>query len=104
MKEEKLYLQPDLKLSDVALLLHTNRTYVYEALKSVDNEQALSFTDYVNQYRITYSIDLLKNNHEKESIEAIIFQSGFASKTNFYKNFKKFTGKTPKGFLRQLNN
>ena len=68
MTEKKLFLNPDLKLSDVARILNSNRTYVYEALKCND---ALSFTDYVNRFRIAYSISLLKQGNK--TIEEIYY-------------------------------
>lgn len=33
MEEEKVFLKPELKVSDLANMLNTNRTYIYEALK-----------------------------------------------------------------------
>ena len=99
MEEEHLFLQNDLKLSDIAEHLHTNRTYVYEALKLMEEEGVTSFNDYVNRYRIEYSLQLFKENPE-ESIEQIAYACGFSSKTTFYVNFKKVTGMTPKQYLK----
>lgn len=102
MAEEELFLKPDLKLSHLAAHLNTNRTYIYEALKleSISN-QPLSFPDYVNKFRIAYALKLLKERNY-ESIESVIYESGFISKTTFYKNFKKFTGETPSMYLQRL--
>ena len=101
MNEEKLFLQTDLKLSDLASLLNTNRTYVYEALKNAGYESAMSFSDNVNRYRIRYSQELLRNNEGNKSVETLAYESGFASKATFYKNFKKFVGKTPSQYMKE---
>lgn len=102
MENEELFLQPDLKLSDLAIRLHTNRTYIYEALKTETGEgQTLSFPDYVNRFRIAYCLKLFHEGNY-EGIESVIYVSGFISRTTFYKNFKKFTGKTPSQYLEAI--
>ena len=104
MIDKQLFLKPDLKVSDVASELNTNRTYIYEALKSNNDSQATtSFTDYVNQYRIIYCLNLLRQS-KNANIETLAYESGFLSKATFYKNFKKFTGKTPSCYLKSQQN
>ena len=98
MTEEHLFLQENLKLSDLASQLNSNRTYVYEALKQMESEGVESFSDYVNRYRIAYSLQLLKEN-PAISIEQLAFACGFASKTTFYANFKKIKGVTPRQYV-----
>lgn len=100
--DEKLFLQSDLKLSDISSKLCTNRTYVYEAMKAASGTGYSSFTDYINKHRIEYAKELLQNADKDMNVENIMFECGFASKTTFYKNFKKFTGKTPKEYLNDL--
>ena len=58
--------------------------------------------DYVNCFRIAYSIKVFQEGHY-DGIESVIYESGFVSKTTFYKNFKKFTGKTPSQYLADLD-
>ena len=104
MIDQQLFLKPDLKVSDVASELNTNRTYIYEALKSNnDSQTTTSFTDYVNQYRIIYCLNLLKQKKDT-NIETLAYDSGFVSKATFYKNFKKFTGQTPSNYLKSQQN
>lgn len=101
MIEEKMFLQPDLKLSDIATKLSTNRTYVYEALKVGEDTESLSFTDYVNKFRIRYASDLLEKMGEDVNVESVIYECGFTSRATFYRNFKKYMGKTPKEYIKQ---
>ena len=91
MNEKHLYLQHDLKISDVASLLCTNRTYIQRAILELSGE---SFTKYVNRKRIEYAIELQKN-HPEYNIETIATQSGYTHLGTFYRNYKTVTGKTP---------
>ena len=101
MQEKKLFLQPNLKLSDLAFILNTNRTYIYNALSNQESGEHQSFSDYINHFRIQYSLQLLENNPGTKQVEDIIYESGFASKAAFYNNFKKFVGKTPNQYLKE---
>ena len=91
MSEEKLYLYPNLRVSDLARLLNSNRNYIYNA---INVEMGISFSDYINSQRIDYASQLLKA-HPELSINDVMFKSGFTSTSAFYRNFKKFKGITP---------
>lgn len=91
MSEEKLYLSPNLKVGDLAMLLNSNRNYVYNA---INVEMGISFSDYINSQRIDYASQLLEA-HPEMSINDVITKSGFTSTSAFYRNFKKFKGITP---------
>ena len=91
MNERQLYLQHDLKISDVASLLYTNRTYIQHTIQELSGE---SFTKYVNRKRIEYAIELQKK-HPEYNIETIATQSGYTHLGTFYRNYKIVTGKTP---------
>ncbi|MER2999333.1 helix-turn-helix domain-containing protein [Pontibacter populi] len=60
-----------------------------------------SFNDFINQYRIAY----LKTQLEKEeflqsyTMEALALQASFASRSGFYKAFKKWRASAPKSTL-----
>ena len=91
MSDEKLYLYPNLKVSDLARLLNSNRNYIYNA---INVEMGISFSDYINSQRVDYASQLLKA-HPELSINDVMFKSGFTSTSAFYRNFKKFKGITP---------
>ena len=91
MSEEKLYLYPNLKVSDLAMRLNSNRNYVYNA---INVEMGISFSDYINGQRIDYASKLLEA-HPEMSINDVMIKSGFTSTSAFYRNFKKFKGITP---------
>ncbi len=89
---EKLYLHPNLKVSDLVSRLHTNRNYIYNA---INIELGTSFSDYINHLRIDYASQML-DKHPELSINDVLMRSGFTSSSAFYRNFKKFKGITPK--------
>ena len=62
-----------------------------------------NFYDFVNTYRIKESKRLLKDpESEKYKIISIAYDSGFSSKSSFYKAFKKSTGITPGEYLNKV--
>ena len=91
VNDEKLYLYPNLKVSDLAVRLHTNRNYIYHA---INVEMGTSFSDYINGLRIDYATQLLEAQPEL-SINDVMTKAGFTSSSAFYRNFKKFKGITP---------
>ncbi len=92
LKEEKLYLRPDLKISDITLKLQTNRNYLYYA---INDSLHTSFAELVNSMRIEQAQEILKN-HPQCNLYDLMTQSGYTSESTFFRNFKKITGKTPK--------
>ena len=95
MDEEKLFLQSDLKLQDVAARLGTNSSYVSDCINS---EQGQSFTQFVNAYRIRYALELLRQQPNTK-LSTVAKQSGFNTEMSFFRNFKAVTGMTPREWL-----
>ena len=92
VSQERLYLRPDLKITDVANLLHTNRTYVSRVLKE---EMGTTFADFINRQRIDHACELMQRQPEV-SINELAHNSGFSSVSSFYRNFKLYKGCSPK--------
>lgn len=90
MLVERAYLVPTLKISDVARQIGSNRTYVSNWFNR--NRQS-TFFSYVNQLRIKHACELL--NTTDIPLEAIAQESGFNSKSSFYRIFKNLKGCTP---------
>ena len=98
MTEEELYLNPELRLNELAGQL--NRS-VHHVSQVINQQQGGSFSDFLNGYRIEKAKQLLQSDKAKTfTILAIAYESGFNSKTAFYNAFKKLTGKTPSQFLK----
>ena len=86
VENDKIYLQPDLKLDDVAQMMHTNRTYIYQA---VNQQMGISFNEFINRYRIAHAKRLMDSDPTL-SMNDVALQSGFASLSSFYRNMKKY--------------
>ena len=94
--KEKIYTNTDLKISDVATQLHTNRTYLSNIINC---ECSCSFSIFVNQYRVKEAKEVLLNEeYAKYSLEHIAQLSGFGSLHSFIRVFKEIEGITPGRF------
>ncbi len=94
MSKEQLYLNPQLKLTDLVQRLGSNRNYVYQA---INIEMSMPFAEYVNRMRIEYAEQLMLSQPQMPLTE-VATRAGFASTTSFYRNFKIFRGCSPKSF------
>ncbi len=88
--DKQLFLQPDLRVSDVAKLLNTNRTYISALMSEKFN---CTFSYYVNARRIEYAKQLIKEKPYL-ALEQVSEQSGFVYVTSFCRIFKEYTGMT----------
>ncbi|MEM7551276.1 MAG: AraC family transcriptional regulator [Bacteroidota bacterium] len=101
MIDEQLYRNPALTRGMVAQKLELSEGYLSEL---INNSLKTNFNDYINEHRVNQVIKMLNDrNFEPFSIEAIGYESGFKTKSVFYKAFKKVTGKTPGEHRKSLN-
>ena len=97
MEEEKLYLDPDLKILNLAARMGIPSHHLSQVLS--EGLQA-SFYDFINSYRVNAAKQRLKDPKLRHySILAIGLESGFANKTTFNRTFKKLVGMTPSQFM-----
>lgn len=92
VRGQKLYLRPNLKISDLTNLLGSNRNYIYNA---INVEMGISFSDYINRMRVEHAQQLMRQRPGILLSEAAL-KSGFSSTVSFYRAFKKFVGCAPK--------
>lgn len=97
MTEERLFLQPKLRLEDIAEKLHTNKTYVS---RMVNNTYGMGFSELINMMRIDYAEQYIIAHRTAKQAE-IAEACGFISASAFNNIFKKITGLTPKSWLSQ---
>jgi AraC-like DNA-binding protein len=98
MQEKKMYLNPELSLKNLSVALNIQEKYISEAINKLKGQ---NFSEFVNNYRVSYSMQLLKNPENKDkTMLYILFESGFNSKTTFNNSFKKIVGCTPLEFKR----
>ena len=91
MEERQLFMNPNLKITDLATILGTNRSTVSFCINSQRN---CSFPQFVNTYRVAYAQELLRSQPDIKIAE-VCMKSGFSSEASFYRIFKTVTGTTP---------
>jgi len=97
---EHAFLNSDLTLDDLA-----ERTNIpAKKLSQFINEYyRQNFFDFVNSYRINEAKRILTESKDpKLTVQEVMYQSGFNSKSSFNTLFKKKTGQTPSEFRKRL--
>lgn len=96
IQKEQLYLDSNLKITDVSRKLGINRTYVSQL---INTEYNTNFNNFINQQRIDYAQKMLNDEANDElTLSYIAEMSGFGSISTFNRNFKKNVGKTPQEY------
>ncbi len=100
-EDRKGYLQLDLSLGNLAKQFNTNSKYFS---KIINTYKGKSFTNYINDLRIDYVVNELKNNLtlRRYTVKAIAHEIGFNTTEAFSKSFYKTTGIYPSFFIKQL--
>lgn len=95
------FLNSKINLQLLADRLDTNTSYLSKVINQYKNT---SFSNYVNQLRIEYAIEKLKNDTlwRKYTVKAIAQEVGFKNSESFSKAFYKFTGIKPSYFIKEL--
>lgn len=97
MKNELFFLRQGLKVTDVASVLKTNRTYIS---RLVNNTFNMSFSDYVNTLRVDYAEQYLLHHGNANQTE-VAQACGFPNASSFNSIFSKITGMTPKAWYKE---
>jgi AraC-like DNA-binding protein len=99
MRNEKLFLNENLRLKEVAQKMSLNENQLSQL---VNECEGMSFNDFVNKFRIEAAQELLRSEQfYKTTIEAVGYDVGFGTRASFYNAFKKFTGQSPSEFRRK---
>lgn len=97
MREDRLFLQPDLSLQELAQHLQLNTAQVSAIINQVVGQ---NFNDYINHLRVEEFIRLYQEDKDRKfTILSLALDSGFNSKSTFNRAFKKFKGMSPKAFF-----
>ena len=98
MEKDRLFLQPDLNLHELSQHLQASKPLVSATINHVFQQ---NFNDYINDLRIEEFIRLYRDNHEKYTLLALAYDSGFNSKATFNRAFKKSKGTSPMEYLNR---
>ena len=99
MEEQQLFMNPNLKISDLVTALGTNRSTISACINSQRN---CSFPQLVNTYRVARAKELLCSQPDIKIAEVLV-KAGFSSEASFYRIFKAITGTTPTDWRRDNN-
>lgn len=97
MQVERLYLDPNLSLGDLAKAVSEPANYVSQTL---NGRLGHTFFDFINAQRIQDALTLL--NVDDRTILDIAYEVGFNSRSSFYKAFKCETGLTPTAYKQKM--
>ena len=97
---KKTFLQPNISISQVSV---ETEIPIRDLSYIINNYYEKRFNDYVNEMRCQHFISKVdKNTLDSLTIEAIAFESGFSSKSSFYRAFNRFYSCTPSEYLENL--
>jgi len=101
-ENDKIYRDPNLKITHICNRLKTNRTYIS---KLINNQFNSTFSDFVNSYRIEEAKTLLtRNTSHQFSLNYVSEAAGFGSLSSFIRIFKDKVGVTPGRFRENRRN
>lgn len=98
LKEKQLYLDTELTLDRLARRLHVSARTLSEA---INQTQRLNVSQYVNNMRLAHAAALLETTNL--SVKKIQEQSGFLTRSNFYREFERLYACSPTEFRRSKN-
>jgi AraC-like DNA-binding protein len=97
MREQKPFLDCELTLEKMSHMLEISEN---ELTRLLNHEMNTNFYKLVNDYRIETVLKKLKETDRgRFTIMASAYESGFNSKSTFYRIFKEYTRMTPVEFL-----
>ena len=92
-KDQHIYTDSTLNREKVAEKLGISAGYVSQIINTITGN---NFAHYINQYRVEAVKEMISNTeYENYNLLTMGLESGFTSKTTFYKAFKKVTDQTP---------
>lgn len=98
MQGTKLYLEPELTLTEMSQRLKTNPSLVS---KVINKAFGSNFNDYVNRYRVEeVKLKFSEGSHLKQTLVGVAFDCGFNSKATFNRAFKSLPVKARKNILK----
>jgi len=100
-EKEKKYLDKNLTLATLTVAFNSNSKYLS---KVIYHHKDKGFVDYINDLKIDYLIELLKNSstYRTYKISALADEAGFSTTARFTNAFQSRTGISVSYFIKQL--
>jgi AraC-like DNA-binding protein len=100
MRSEKWFRDVNLSLSGLASRLGVSPQAVSQALSQGAQS---NFSDYIAGWRVQEAQQLLSDPAwDRLTVDALAESAGFASRSAFYKAFRRLTGETPTAYRRRI--
>jgi adenylate cyclase len=97
IKQQELFLNPQLTLSDLAEAIDMSTNMVSQAL---NENLGKNYYEYINSFRLEHFIELFKNPKSRRfTMLSVAYDSGFNSKSTFNAFFKKSMGTSPREYF-----
>lgn len=93
MAENKAYTDSNISIKSIAEQLHTNRTYLSQAINRTFGK---SFPQVLAEYRVRAAIEIMSNSDLP--LKAIAVEVGFSSSSVFFTTFRNIVGMTPAAY------
>ena len=94
---DKPYLNSELTINDIVKVIFTNKLYISRAISKFTGR---NFCQFVNYYRVLYSIQLFRDNPNLKVIE-MATRSGFNSTVTFTMAFRLYMSECPSDWCRK---
>lgn len=100
VENEQLYLNPQFTIQELSSISSIPQVSISQVLNTYYDK---GFYDFINQYRISHAKKLLGDQQEaaNKTIAELAFESGFNTKSTFYKVFRTSEGVTPSEYIDQ---
>lgn len=100
MKEKKPYLNPDMRLSDIATYMNCSTVRLSQMFNSYAGD---NFYDFVNRYRLEeFKARAKDKRYAQYTLLALAGECGFR-RSSFFATFKKMEGMTPTEYIKAAN-
>lgn len=98
MESGRPFLDEDYSLQDLSASVYTNKTYLSKTINIMSGK---NFRQFINGYRILYSVDLMKKN-PRLRVDELAAMSGFHSTVTYTMAFKANMNETPGEYCQRL--
>lgn len=99
MAKEKPYLDPNLKVHNLAIMLDTSP---HKLSRLINREKGQNFYDFINYHRVEeFKRRVCSQKYDQLTLLGIALDVGFNSKSSFNRIFKKLMGITPSEYMKK---
>ena len=93
LEKSQLYLDPDLSVQRLARRLHLP---VRTLSSAINQSEGINVSQWVNGFRLAHAAQLLETT--KAPVSDVMTQSGFLTRSNFYREFQRVYGQSPASY------